>query len=167
MIQTQVPTTFARWLPILALAGIAVLGMTGCGGDNSVTDSSVVGMRVDFTASPDPIIAEPSADTDFEWTATYTITPTETGGLGGTITGVGLTLRAASGGIEVITDEDPSETTLEAGDARLEANGTRDLTFVTRYSVPGDGSEAFLDFAVEITDDEGFRFQDGRTFPIP
>lgn len=152
---------------VLALVGLAALGTLGCGGEDALTDTTTAGMVVDFTLSPDPIVAEPLTDDGFEWMATYVVTLNETGGLGGTITAVSLSLRAASGGIEVITDDDPSESTVNADSSRLEAGGTRQLTFVTKYSVPGDGSEALIDFLIQIEDDDGFLFQDGETWTIP
>ena len=80
MIRTHSRTTSAKWFSVLALAGVAVPGMAGCGGDNSLTDSSGVSVRVTFAVSPNPIVPQPSTDPDpdFEWTATYSITLTET-----------------------------------------------------------------------------------------
>ena len=124
-------------------------------------------MRLAFTVSPDPIVSEPLADDTFEWVATYVITITESGGVGGNVAGVALTLNAASGGIEVITSDDSSETTADADNDRLDAHGKRDLAFVTRYSVPGEGSEALINLLIRFRDDTGLQFNLEQTFLIP
>lgn len=124
-------------------------------------------MRLAFTVSPDPIAPEPLAGGRFEWIATYVVTVRESGGVGGSLAGVAMSLDAASGGAEFDTDDDPSETRADADNPRLDPHGTRDIHFVTRYSVPGEGSEALLELLVQIHADDGIRFRERATFLIP
>jgi len=138
------------------IAGAAVLGMTACGGEDTTTGATGPFMEVALAVTPDPIIATASDDAEFEWMATYTVTLTESGGLGGTISAIGATLNEASGGIEVITDGELTRSTGNGPSDRLEAGGTAAIEFVTYYTLPGGGREALIDVTVQVQDDDGF-----------
>ena len=167
MAHTTAASGRAGRLAALVLVGATSLGTQGCGGGDSPTQPRTTGMRVHFAVSPDPIVAQPLVDDPtFEWIATYVVTVTESGGVGGSVAGVAMTLNAASGGVEVITRDDPSETSAEAEGNRLEAHGRREMAFVTKYSVPGEGSGALINLLLRIRDDTGLQFNEEKTFLI-
>jgi hypothetical protein len=148
------------------MAGAAALGMVACGGEDTTTGATGPFMEVALTVTPNPITAAASDDAEFEWMATYTVTLTESGGLGGTISAVGAALNEASGGIEVITDGELTRSTANGPSDRLEAGGTAELSFVTYYTLPGGGREALIDVTVQVQDDDGFVGQVGARVSV-
>jgi hypothetical protein len=126
--------------------------MAGCG--ESTSDTILILAVISLAISPNPITAEPSANADYTWTATFILTLTESAGTGATIDTVTAILSEGtdgSGGSEnVLTDWRVDSTT-----NRIEGNSSRSITFTVDYTLPGGGREALVDVEVDVTDDNG------------
>jgi hypothetical protein len=128
------------------------LGLGGCGSSNAASTAAVVTQ----TVSPNPVVAEPSTDPSFLYTASFTLTLTESAGVGVTITALSPAVYETSGG--VITAALPvgnSRTSVTVPANRIEANGTLAVAFKVDYTAPNTGRVVLVRITLAVTDDHG------------
>lgn len=75
----------------------------GC--DDSTTSSDPIdSAEIEFTISPDPVHAEASTNAEYQWMASFTLTVSETAGIGGDIDSWSANLYESAGGIIINSD---------------------------------------------------------------
>lgn len=142
-----------RTRPALLAALAALSASTGCGNMNS---PSGAGPLINAVVSPSPVVAQPSADTAFTWSAQFTLTLTDSGGVGSTVTALTATGYEVVGGIVTATlGTGSARIDLDAPSTRIQANGSLVLGYTVYYTLPGGGRTALVRIAVGYTDDAG------------
>lgn len=148
MTACAVPTRLAGLSLLLAAAALS-------GGCEEDSPTEVDNAEITLTFAPDPIGAQPSPVAGFEWRASFTLTVSETEGVGGTITAVSTTLFEAAGGIIIGTPDQDEDVAVSAtaGSNRLEPRGATTIGFTVDYRLPGDHREALVQVTVTVEDD--------------
>jgi hypothetical protein len=162
MTMPSVIRSTARWAWVLP----AVL-LHGCDSPAQPSDSTL-------TATPNPAFAEPSngvfytipGDSDEEdevreypWKTSFTVTFTETAGVGLDITAVNLTVQQAAGGIVVPPPSGQVERhqfNLQAGTNRVDPFASATLAFEVFFELPNGNREALATASVSWRDDNDY-----------
>jgi hypothetical protein len=145
-------TTVSR-VPLLFPALLAgALLATGCGED-APTLPDVNRAVIDIVVDPNPIVGTQNEVT-LSVTATYSITLTETAGLGGEVHFISATVYEPSTGRQVALNYyDSTDLTVYQGGKRIEANGTLLLPQSASYTLSDFTKPADLVVAVQFMDD--------------
>lgn len=150
-----------------AAVPVLVLLLNGCGGDESTspTDAtpspspSPVTVTVSgVTASGDTATATPSSDPAYTWSATFTVTLTETAGVAATVRSLAANLQQAAGGIVITPPAGLSEKfrfNVNAGTNALPASGALPLDFEFFYTLPNGGRQALVTVTFNLVDANG------------
>lgn len=137
---------------VLLLAGL-LLG-PGCSSNTpTVPTGGITRAVIGVTVTPNPVTGTLNPVTTAV-TATYTITITETAGLGGTVDFVSSTVYNPSTGTQVaLTYYDSSDLVVYVGSKRIEAKGTLVVPQTVTYTLPDATVPANLSISVQLTDD--------------
>ena len=152
-----------RWAGALAMLSLATLALSGCGGDSSDETSPAMGLEWTFT--PATVTAEASGEEGYEWAAPFRVTLQETGGQGGNITDVSVTVYENGDG-EVGAEAAASDTFLIYDSTRIEPRGTTELDFTSHYTLASEGRAAIVDIFIFLVDDEGRQAQIGKRLAV-
>jgi hypothetical protein len=164
--ETDMSRGLRNSLPILAL-----LFVSGCGSDTTTqsstgaTSSSDTGntattpnSEITWTVSPDPAVAVVSSDTSYSWKTGFTLTLTESKGVGVKILSLKADLQQAAGGIVIEPPTGFDESFRFAVDApgnRVDGNGKIAIGFTFFYTLPNGGRTALVTVTFSIVDDNG------------
>lgn len=148
----------------------ACVMLAACGGSSAAPSSGSAALTL--AASPNPIAGAGcqgcgAQSTDRE--AVTTLTIQETGGVGGTVTGVDVALRETSTNILIGTSGtfDSAGVATLAGSSRLPANGTLVVRSVgAHYARELAGKAATLTLTVHVTDDRGNQVSRDLAVPV-
>jgi hypothetical protein len=155
-----------------AAVPVLVLLLGGCGGDDSTTPTS--GASPSPSASPvtvavsgveasgDTATATPSSDSNYTWSARFTVTLTETAGVAATVRSLAANLQQAAGGIVITPPAGQSEKfrfNVNAGSNALPANGALPLEFEFFYTLPNGGRQALVTVTFNLVDANGAAIQ--------
>jgi hypothetical protein len=148
---------------------IMLLAFTSCGGSNPAptpTPTAPTAGVFTVTETPNPIIATGGTQ-GFQFTAAFTLTVTESAGLGGNVSFVNVTLRNATTGVEVGTIQfNPVDIAARAGSSHIAARGTLSIPLSVVYTLALGGRQATTTIAVQIGDDAGHVSNQLLTVPI-
>lgn len=140
-----------RRAAILA-ATLTALPFGGCG---SGANNNVVAI-VTSNFTPNPVVATASSDPAFTNTASFTLTLTETAGVGVTLTSLTPVIYEASGGvITAVLPASNSRTNVTIPSNRLEASSTLSIGFDVDYTAPNTGRVILVRITLSIIDDKG------------
>jgi hypothetical protein len=143
-------TTVSR-VPLLVLLAGALLA-PGCGGDNP-TLPDVTRAVIDITVDPNPVAGIQNEAT-LTVSATYTITLTETAGLGGEVVFISATVYEPSTGKQVALNYyDSTDLTVYQGGKRIEGGAQLVLQQSSTYVLSDFTKLADLVVAVQFKDD--------------
>jgi hypothetical protein len=131
------------------------LGLVGCNDTGTITTGTAANLVV--TVTPDPIISTNSLNpTIADYDAQWSVTITETAGVGGNLMFVTANLydpnTGAQGGH---TSLDANDLLVLAGESHLPAKGTLKVQQTLSYRLPSRGKQALLSVEVEMKDDNG------------
>ena len=155
-----------------AAVPVLVLLLGGCGGDDSTTpttgaspspSASPVTVTVSgVQASGDTATATPSSDSNYTWSARFTVTLAETAGVAATVRSLAANLQQAAGGIVITPPAGQSEKfrfNVNAGSNALPANGSLPLEFEFFYTLPNGGRQALVTVTFNLVDANGASIQ--------
>ncbi len=136
-----------RALPLLLASFLAT-----CSSNTSPTTATRAVVTV--SVSPNPIISARSANPAFDYDIQWTVTITETAGVGGTINFVDSRLFDPATGVAVgSNDLDSTDLLVLTGSNHLAAKGTLSVQQTISYRLPSRGKAALLAVNVEMRDD--------------
>lgn len=146
------------------LTGLVFLGLLpACGGGGSgaptppVTTPPPQRALVTVTFTPDPVVALPSGNPDFPFTATWTMTIREGAGLGANVNFWNETLFNPGSMLQGGTRNfGADQVILLAGSNRLQPNGTLTISRTSTYrpgGTTGTGRAVDVRVVVQLTDD--------------
>jgi hypothetical protein len=140
----------ARLFVPALLAG--ALCAPGCGSNNpTIPDISRAAMAI--SVDPNPIVAAQNPTT-LVVTATFTITLTETAGLGGEVQFITAAVYGASTGSQVALNYyDSTDLVVYQGTKRIEPNGTLSLDQSVTYTLADASKAADLVVSAQFKDD--------------
>jgi hypothetical protein len=151
-----------RGSAILAVTLMA-LGFGGCGSSSATTTAAVITQSV----TPNPVVAQPSTDPAFQFTASFTVTLRESGGVGITFATLSPAVYEASGGmITTLLPAGNSRTTITVPSNRVEANSTLLVDYKVDYTAPNTGRVIVVRITVTGTDDHGFTLSGFVDVPV-
>ena len=147
----------------MAVAGaVAALTLAACGGDSTTTPTATPTPApapvITIVASPSEAAATPSADPGYQWTASFSVTLTESAGVALTVRSVNVNVQQAAGGIVVTPPTGLSEAfryQIKSPGNRLPGNGTLTLDVTVLYTLPQPGQEALTTVSFTLVDDSG------------
>jgi hypothetical protein len=100
------------------------------------------------------VTAEASTNDEFQWLASFTVTFTETAGVGAEIQSVTANVLETTGGVEVESDEEVLfQVEIDTETQRIEGNSSTALPISVFYTLPGGGTEAQINLEISIVDD--------------
>jgi hypothetical protein len=142
-----------RFVGLLGL--LLPLSLAGCNDTSTITTGAPANLVI--TVTPDPIISTNSLNpTIADYDAQWTVTITETAGVGGNLMFVTANLydpnTGAQGGH---TSLDASDLLVLAGESHLPPKGTLKVQQSLSYRLPSRGKSALLSVEVEMKDDSG------------
>jgi hypothetical protein len=141
--------------PSLVALAVTLLAFTGCGGKDDPTAPTPTAAVFNVTQSPNPIIAGTGSQ-GFQYTAAFTISVTESAGVGGNVNFVNVTLRNVTTGVELNTvNFTATDVFNRAGTNHIAAKGTLNIPLSVIYSLALGGRQATMTIAVQIGDDAG------------
>jgi hypothetical protein len=145
-------------IPTLGVVSLTLLGLASACGDSGTSPEPVTIASITAAVDPDPVSSEASADPDFGFLASFTVTLSETRGTGTSIDSVTVTdVVETLDGEEVETEENALfRADVTSGADRIEGNSSTQIAFDVYYALPGGGSEARIDITLSMTDDYGF-----------
>ena len=124
----------------MAVAGaVAALSLGACGGDSTTpTDTATPAPTpvITIAASPSEAAAAPSVDPGYQWTASFSVTLTETAGVPLTVRSINVNVQQAAGGIVVTPPTGLSEAfryEIKSAGNRLPGNGTLTVQVTVLY----------------------------------
>lgn len=127
----------------------------GCG-SNPVSDSP---SYVTQAVTPSPVTAQAATSGTYQYTASFTVTLSEQGGVGVTLTDVAATVyEVGDSGSYTAVDGSNSMVSLTLPTNRIEANGTLVLPWTVAYTLPGGGRRAAVRVALSFVDDHRYYF---------
>lgn len=151
---------------------LLVVMLNGCGGNDSTSPSStaspspspspVTATISGVTASENTAEAAPSPDAAYKWSATFTVTLTETAGVAATVRSLSANLQQAAGGIVITPPSGLAEQfrfNVRAGTNALPASGTLPLDFDFFYTLPNGGRQALITITFNLVDANGVQIQ--------
>ena len=147
-----------------------VVSLSGFGGNDTITTTDTA------TPTPSPVTATvggvsaegstatavPSPDAAYQWSATFTVTLTETAGVATTVRSLAATLQQAAGGIIITPPSGLAESyryNVRAGTNQLGANGTLPLDFDFFYTLPNGGRQALVTITFTLVNANGAQSQ--------
>jgi hypothetical protein len=134
------------------------MSLTLACGDSTTTPDAITFARIAVAVEPDPVSAQASTDPEFDFVASFTVTLTETAGIGTTFNATTVNVTETSDGNEVGGDEDEIyKTEVGTEPDRIEANERVQIPFDIFYRLPEGGSEARIDVTTSIIDDNGYQ----------
>jgi hypothetical protein len=113
---------------------------------------------IGITVAPNPITATTSVQLGFSWSIRFTVTITETAGLGGDVQLVSAALFDDVTGKQVAANlYDDKDLVVFVGKKRIEPKGSLDVTMQLDYAIPNDATAkaADLTVVVQFKDDKG------------
>jgi hypothetical protein len=125
--------------------------------DDSTTEPTV-NAQFNVSVAPDPVSAEGSTNDEFQWLASFTATFTETNGIGAAIESVDTEVIETVDGAAVDSEEEvvfQIQVDIENENNRIEGSSSKDLPISVFYTLPGGGTEATINLAFSILDDNG------------
>ena len=137
-----------------ARAPVALLALaaTACGGNPTSSTSSYVTQLV----SPNPVVATASTDGAHQYTASFTVTLTEQGGVGVALRDINVvTYEVTGGAATTVLDAAHASVAVNVPTARIEANQTLALGFELDYTLPTGGRAALAVISLAFVDDKG------------
>jgi hypothetical protein len=137
----------------VALVGLVPLLAAACNNNTSPT-TTTGSAALTLTVSPNPIIAKNTINPAlFDYDIQWTVTITETAGIGGDLHFVSATLYDPSSGLAVgRTSLDSSDLLVLAGANHLNPKGTLTVNQNLSYRLPSRGRATLLSIAVEMLD---------------
>ncbi|HWX25047.1 MAG TPA: hypothetical protein VN083_08400 [Vicinamibacteria bacterium] len=129
------------------------LALAGCN-NNNTTSSTAAFAALTLTVAPNPIIAKNTINPGvFDFDIQWTVTITETAGVGGDLNFVSATLFDPSTGIEIgRTSLDSSDLLVLAGANHLNPKGTLTVNQNLSYRLASRGRAALLSVTAEMRD---------------
>ena len=147
-----------------AAAVLVVALLPACGGNDSPaapptpppTTLPAVG-RYSISVTPNPIIATPSGDPQFPWSATWRVNIQDIAGVEGDINRVATTARNNFGFTFVVSDHNPNDFIQVIGTNHIARNSTFTYTDgMSSYRADGNGGQQVtLTVVAEIIDARG------------
>ncbi len=137
------------------LCAAALAPLASCGSSPTTPSTGAIAI-VTLTVAPDPITAVITNTFGPTYTATWTLTMTETGAVGGTV----QLMRASvfdneTGKLVAATNYDSSDLLVFVGKNRLEASGTLAIPLQVSYILSTLKREATLHLFTSVKDDKG------------
>jgi hypothetical protein len=166
-------------LMILAVVLVSCIGVTACDQSTATTSSAAT-----FTVVPATATAVESTDrtytitgdsthpdrtVTYPWKTNFTVTITETAGVGRNIAQVALRVQQASGGIVITptgSDIEHYDYTSHASGNRIEAKGSASVSFDVWYDLPNKGREALITVSFSFTDDNSSSFSETTSVKV-
>jgi hypothetical protein len=144
----------ARLSRVLCCAA-ALAPLASCGSSPTTPSTGAIAV-VTLTAKPDPIVSVITNTFGPTYTATWTLTMTESGAVGGTV----QLMRAsvfdnATGKLVAATNYDSNDLLVFVGKNRLEASGTLDVPLQVSYILSTLDRSATLTLFTTVKDDRG------------
>ena len=143
----------------LALLLVICLFLVGCGGDTNTSPDSVetpVNAEFTLTTNPNPVNAQPSTNPDFQWMGRFTLTISETAGIGSDIDAISAGVSESAGGIAVETGEVFYQVSINADTNRVEGRSSTNISFDFFYVLPDGKREALVIVDLVFVDDNQF-----------
>jgi predicted small secreted protein len=168
-----------RLMAMTALA-LSVSWLAGCDKTESTTSQAATFTVVPATATaveategltytilgdsthPDKIVKYP-------WKTSFTVTITETAGVGRDITAASVKVQQASGGIVIMptgSDIEHYTYTFHASNNRIDAKGSASVGFDVWYDLPNQGREALVTVTFSFTDDNSSSFSESTSVKV-
>jgi hypothetical protein len=142
-------------LPVALLCLVALIAMPSCG-SSPVAPSTGTRSVITLTVSPSPIVAAITNTVGPVYTATWTTTLTESGGVGAGVTLVKASVfDNASGKLAASTTYDDKDLLVFVGKNRVEANGTLVVPLQVSYILSTLDRAASLTVTTTAKDDKG------------
>jgi hypothetical protein len=165
-------------LTTTAIVLLAGAWLAGC--DESTATSSGAAT---FTVIPATATAEASSDRTYTilgdsthpdrtitypWKTSFTVTITETVGVGRNITAVSAKVQQASGGIVITptSDIEHYDYTFHASGNRIDPKGNTSVVFDVWYDLPNKGREALVTATFSFTDDDNTSFSESTSVKV-
>jgi hypothetical protein len=111
----------------------------------------------------------PDRTITYPWKTNFTVTITETVGVGRNITAVSARVQQASGGIVITptgTDIEHYDYTSRASGNRIDAKGNASVVFDVWYDLPNKGREALVTLTFSFTDDSNTSFSESTSVKV-
>ena len=141
------------------LALLGLLLVAGVGGCNSATSTlgTLPVAALTLTVVPNPVIASPSTEpADFDFDIQWSVTITETAGVGGTFQFITASLFDPTTGAKVAgTSLDPAALQAQYGESHLPPKGTLTVQQHLSYRLASRTAGALLSIEVQMKDDNG------------
>ena len=138
------------------IALTAILPFASCG-SSPTTPSTGIAAIVTLTVTPNPITSVITNTLGPTYTATWTTTMTESGGVGGLVTLVQATVFDDATGKQVAsTSYDSNDLLVFVGKNRLEASGILQVPLQVSYGLTTLNRAATLTIFTTVKDDKGF-----------
>jgi len=139
-----------------ALLGAAALAaLAGCGSDSPTIPTDVAQAALTVTVKPNPITAPVTNPLGPVYTAGWTVTVTETAGLGGMVTAVKASVYdAATGALVGTYNYDDKDLLVFVGTNRIEAKGSLEVPQQLSYVLSAGKTSALLTVVVDFKDDK-------------
>ena len=143
---------------------LGVLALGGCGGGSTPTTPTAsptpsTAPVITFTLKPaEGAPSETSTDPGYQYSASFTLTLTETAGVAVLIRSVNANLQQASGGIVVTPPAGLSEAfryQIRSPGNQVAANGSISIDFTFYYTLPQPGQEALVTVNFTVVDTAG------------
>ena len=132
--------------------------MVGCNGTTTTAVDDVIATAViTLEVNPDPVNAQPSTSSDFQWMASLTLTVSETAGVGGVIDSIFTEVNESSGGI--VVGEAFFESSIDAETNRVDGNSSTHVRLDFFYTLIDDKREALVTIVVWFVDDNNFEIE--------
>lgn len=144
----------ARSIWAVGFVFVAMYLASSC--DDSTTTEPTVTAELNVTVTPDPVAAVASTNEEFQWLASFAVTFTETAGVGSEIQSVTANVVETADGEPVESEEEVLfQTEADTESMRIEGNSSRVLSISVFYTLPGGGTEAYINLEIPIVDDTG------------
>jgi uncharacterized protein YceK len=149
---------------------LALLLVSGCGSDTTTQSSTgsstgstgntttTQNSEITWAVSPSPVPAVVSNDSNYSWKGSFTVTLTESKGVGVKVQSLKADLQQAAGGIVITPPAGFDESfrfTVSSPSNRVEGKGSLPLDFTFFYTLPNSGKEALVAVTFTVVDDSG------------
>jgi hypothetical protein len=139
---------------LLCLAALAAL--SACGSSSPTTPSTGLRSIITLTVAPNPIVSTITNPLGPVYTATWIVTLTESGTVGGVVQSVKATVfDNASGHLVASTAYDDKDLIVFVGKNRIEASGTLAVPLQVSYVLSTVDRAASLTVTTVVKDDKG------------
>jgi hypothetical protein len=105
---------------------------------------------------------------EYPWKTSFTVSITETAGVGRSISAVSVKVQQASGGIVITptSDIEHYDYTSHASGNRIEAKGSGTVGFDVWYDLPNKGREALVTVTFSFLDDNSSSFSESTSVKV-